>query len=141
MHPYSFIISLRAKHPTDDLLFLTDLLGMQPSTTWLAGEPRCTPKGTELGGTRLNSYWASRLTEEETDSETWKLEDLSEQSLEKLYPHFVILEKFVNSGGTLEFYVSLYGARHFGIIMPPSLLARLAEAHIELQLDVYPGPW
>ena len=141
MHPYTFIISLRAKHPKDDLLFLTDLLGMQPRTSWLAGESRCTPKGTELGGTRPNSYWVARLTEEETDSETWQLEDFIEQSLEKLSPHSEILEKFVKSGGTLEFYVSLYGARNFSLIMPPNLLSRLGAAHIELQLDVYPGPW
>lgn len=141
MHPYSFIISLRAKHPKDDLLFLTDLLGKQPRTNWVAGEPRRTPKGTELGGTRSNSYWVARLTEEETNSETWQLEDFIEKCLAELSPHSEALEKFVTSGGALELYVSLYGARNFGFVMPPSLLSRLGGAHIELQFDVYPGPW
>ncbi len=139
MHPYSFIVSLRAHHPKDDLAFLSTLLNLQPSTSWVAGDDRKTPKGTQLGGTRPTSYWVAGLTEKETNSELWQLEDFLEQSLAKLAPHSEALDAFTESGGSIEFFISLYGARNFGLIFSPSLLSRISTAKIELQLDVYPG--
>jgi hypothetical protein len=79
MNPYTYIISLRAKHPTSDLSFLTSLLCREPSACWLAGEERKTPKGTLLGGVRESSYWAAQLKDEETESENWPFEDFLEK--------------------------------------------------------------
>lgn len=141
MHSYTFIVSLRANHPKDDLSFLTTLLSRRPSTSWVAGDNRKTPKGTHLGGVRSNSYWVTTLTEEETCSETWQIEDFLEHCLAELAPHSKALEAFIHSGGSLVFYVSLYGARNFGLILSPDLMSRLAKAQIELDLDIYPGPW
>jgi hypothetical protein len=138
MHPYTFIISLRASHPTADLELVTNLLGRQPNVSWVAGDERKTPKGTLLGGVRENSYWVTRLTEEETGSESYQLEDLLEKYLSEVSVHAKELGDFVQSGGRLEFFVSVYGDRNFGLIFSPGLLSRLGAAHIELQLDVYP---
>lgn len=138
MHPYTYIISLRAKHPTEDLGFLTNLLGRAPHVSWMAGDERKTPKGTPLGGVRENSYWVTRLTEEETDSETWQLEDFLEKCLAEVSAHEKDLGGFFQSGGRLELFVSLYGNRNFGLILSPDLLSRLGAAQIELQFDVYP---
>lgn len=141
MHPYSFIVSLRAYHPKDDLAFIASLLGLQPFTSWISGDERKTPKGTSIGGFRSNSYLAVRLTEEETSSDVWQLEDFLEQCLLKVSIHADALSVFHNSGGTLAFFVSLYGARNYGFTFCPSLLSRLASANVELQLDIYPSPW
>lgn len=141
MHTYTFIVSLRANHPKDDLAFLTTLLSRQPSTSWVAGNDRKTPKGTQLGGVRPNSYWVTKLTEEETSSETWQLEDYLEKCLAELSPHDKALEAFIQSGGRLEFYISLYGARNFSLIFSPDLMSRLGKSQFELDLDIYPGPW
>jgi hypothetical protein len=140
MHTYTFIASLRANHPRDDLSFLTNLLRRQPTTSWVAGDSRKTPKGTQLGGIRSNSYWVTTLTEEETCSETWQVEDFLENCLIELAPHSKALEVFIQSGGRLVFYVSLYGARNFGLILSPDLMSRLAKSKFELDLDIYPGP-
>jgi len=138
MHPYTFIISLRAKHPKDDLAFMTEVFGKQPNVSWVAGEERKTPKGTSIGGTRSNSYWVTRLTEEETDSEAWQLEDYLEQIYKEISPKIELLASFLESGGRLELYVSLFGARNFGLVLNPDLLSRLGTAKVELQLDIYP---
>jgi len=138
MHTYTYIISLRAKHPQVELGFLSNLFGKQPCVSWVAGDERKTPKGTSLGGIRENSYWVTRLTEEETVSESWQLEDLLEQSLLEVSVHAKELDEFFGSGGRLEFFVSVYGSRNFGLILSPDLMSRLGAAQIELQLDVYP---
>ena len=138
MHNYSYIISLRAKHPKDDLAFMSELFEKQPRVSWVAGEDRKTPKGTSIGGNRTNSYWVTRLTEEETDSDTWQLEDYLEKIYEEISPKIELLASFLESGGRLELYVSLYGGRNFGFIFSPDLLSRLGKAKFELLLDIYP---
>ncbi len=138
MNTYSFIISLRAKHPSDDLSFMGKIFNRKPRVSWIAGDDRKTPKGTLLGGKRENSYWVTRLTEEETNSETWQLEDFIEKIYIELSPKLKSLQSFFNSGGRLELYISLYSSRNFGVIFCPSLLTRLGSANIELQLDIYP---
>ena len=138
MNLYSFTISLRAKHPADDLGDMSNTFNRLPSVSWVAGEDRKTPKGTPLGGKRDNSYWVTRITEEETSSEAWQLEDFLEKIYNEISPKLNGLKAFFESDGRLELYVSLYGARNFGIILSPDLLARLGTASIELQLDIYP---
>jgi hypothetical protein len=49
------------------------------------------------------------------------------------------LADFHATGGTLNFFVALYGVRNFGLVFPTTLLQKLAGARIELQLDLYPG--
>ena len=138
MYPYTFVISLRAKHPKDDLSFMSELFEKQPKVSWVAGDERKTPKGTPIGGSRTNSYWVARLTEEETDSETWQLEDYLEKIYKEISPKLDSLVSFLESGGRLELYVSLFGARNFGLVLSPDLLSRLGTAKVELQLDIYP---
>ena len=117
---------------------MSELFEKKPKVDWVAGDERKTPKAMPLGGKRDNSYWVTRINEEETDSETWQLEDYLEKAYSEITPKLGKLKAFFVSGGRLEFYVSLYGARNFGLIFSPDLLARLGAANIELQLDIYP---
>lgn len=86
----------------------------------------------------IDSYWVTRLTDEETNSEEWQLEDYIEKIYEEIALKTESLAPFFESGGSLELYVSLFGARNFGFILNPDLLSRLGLARIELQLDIYP---
>lgn len=106
---------------------------------WTAGDERVTPKGTSLGGTRAQSYWSARVTAEETSSEEWQLEDVLTKSVEQLEKHKAELEEFFATGGTMNYFIGLYGLRNYGLIFSPTLMSRLTTARVELQLDVYPS--
>jgi hypothetical protein len=139
MHPYSFIVSLRANHPTRELLFLSTLLQMERRHGWTAGDERVTPKGTSLGGTRSQSYWSARVTPEETPSEVWQLEDILNKSLNELQTHEAELKDFFATGGSMNYFIGLYGLRNYGLVFAPELMSRLAKVRVELQLDIYPS--
>lgn len=141
MHPYSYIVSLRVSHPRDDLSYVSTEFNLEPEHLWQAGEERKTPKGTTLGGARAESYWVARLTDKETHSESWRLEDFLDDWLARLSGHEKFTHHILSGGGRIVFYVSLYGSRNFGVELSPRLLGRLAEAKVNLMLDVYPVPW
>jgi len=138
MHPYSFIVSLRANHPNLDLSFLAGLLSLERRNGWTAGDERKTPKGTSLGGIRNESFWSARVTAEETSSEQWQLEDVLERSVAKIGNFESELAEFYASGGTMSYFVGLYGVRNYGLNLSPDLMRKLANAKVELQLDIYP---
>jgi hypothetical protein len=139
MHPYSFSVSLRANHLTQNLAYLSELLKMERQHGWIAGDQRVTPKGTSLGGTHAQSYWSARVTAEATSSEEWQLEDVLSTSVEQLEQHKDNLREFFATGGTMNYFIGLYGLRNYGLVFAPSLMSRLASAGVELQLDVYPS--
>jgi hypothetical protein len=139
MHPYSFDVSLRANHPTMDLNFLSDVLGMERRYGWANGAESVTPKGRSLGWTRDQSYWSARITVKETSSEEQQLEDVLNKSLELLEQHEGKLREFISAGGSLNYFIGLYGSNNFGLIFTPKLLNRFATAGVEIQLDVYPS--
>ena len=140
MTPYSFVVSLRAEHPTRDLAFLSALLAIAPHYGWAKGDERLTPQGKSLGEQRSQSYWSARITAQETSSDDERLDDFLNKSLDELEAHKSELQAFIASGGSVNYFVSLFGAQNFGLTFAPALLQRLASAGIELQLDVFPAP-
>lgn len=138
MHPYSFIVSLRANHPSRDLRFLSDIVKSDCRNGWTAGDEHVTPKATNLGGTRAQSYWSARITAEETSSEERTLEDVLEESIAVLELHKEALQDLIATGGAINYFVGLFGLRNFGLVLTPELMSRLASAGVELQLDVFP---
>ena len=139
MHPYSFVVSLRANHPSCDLSFLSVIFSLEQRHGWDAGDERKTPKGTSLVGARSESYWSARITTEETYSEEWQLEDILARSITDVLNHENELAEFFATGGTMNYFIGLYGTRNFGLIFSPELMSKLAKAKVELQLDVYPA--
>ena len=139
MHPYSFVVSLRANHPMRDLSFLSDILLLEQRHGWIAGDERKTPKGTSLGGTRAESYWSAHVTTEETSSQKWQLEDILERSINEILNNENELAEFFATGGTMNYFVGLYGDRNYGLIFSPKLMSKLAKAKVALQLDIYPA--
>lgn len=139
MHPYSFIVSLRANHPHQDLSYLSELFLLERRHGWTAGEVRRTPKGTLLGGTRKDSYWSARVTPEEVASEEWQLEDVLHNSIAHILSLQGKLAEFFETGGTMNYFIGLYGVRNYGLIFSPELMGNLSKARVELQLDIYPS--
>ena len=138
MNPYSFIVSLRANHPSRDISFLSNIFLLDRRHGWTAGDERKTPTGTLLGGTRKESYWSARVTTEETSSEEWQLEDILDRSIAEVLSHESELAEFFATGGAMNYFIGLYGVRNYGLVFPLALMNKLAKAKVELQLDVYP---
>mgnify|MGYP001286603707 CR=1 FL=1 len=136
MHSYTFKVSIRAHHPNADLAFLSQLFAMDPSILWVAGEPCISHKPTSRP--RPESLWVASLTEDEVSSSVCALEDILERALEKLSEQAASLTPFSASGGRWDIYISLSGARNFGVILRPELLSRFSALNVELQLDIFP---
>ncbi len=77
MYPYSFVVSLRIRHPFFDPDIFTKKLGFKPSRKWKAGDARFTPKGHPLKGDNELSYWTSCL-----------------HNADKLYSEDILLEDY-----------------------------------------------
>jgi len=61
------------------------------------------------------------------------------KSVGKLEQHKDKLQEFFATGGIMNYFIGLYGARKYGLVFPIALMSRLASAGVELQLDVYPS--
>ncbi|MFV0680252.1 MAG: hypothetical protein ACK5NW_08185 [Ottowia sp.] len=138
MNSYSYIVSLRANHPFHNLSYLSSLLSLERRSGWTADEARVTPKGTVLNERRSESYWSARITPTEMSSEEQELEDVLDQSVSTLLRLSDRLADFYATGGTLNYFIGLYGACNYGLAFPVSLAQKLADAKIEVQLDIYP---
>ena len=139
MHPYSYTVSLRANHPFRDLSFLAGLLSLERQFSWTAGEVPEVGLGPARGGVRNESYWSARVTKERVSSDDQELEQTLERVASDVIRLSDSLADFFATGGTLNFFVGVYGVGNFGLVFPITLLQKLAGARIELQLDVYPG--
>ena len=124
MPPYSFIFSLRAKHPREDLSFLNKTLNKIPQVSWTSGDWRVTPARRCLGGNRIGSYWAAKIIDE-VSSEQVSLEDCLENICEEISTATKTQESFFKSGGSLGLYISMFGSEGLGIHLRPDLLERM----------------
>ena len=79
------------------------------------------------------------VTTEETSSQKWQLEDILERSISEILDHENELAEFFATGGTMNYFVGLYGDRNYGLIFSPELMSKLAKAKVALQLDIYPA--
>ncbi len=117
---------------------ITSAIGVDPKHNWTAGEPRVSPRGNPLGGTRTSSYWSASLISEPISSEIKEIEE----TLLLLIARYRYLEPFFlklrGEGGKSEFFVGLYSDNNIVIDLEPELMALLAGASLSLCLDYYP---
>jgi len=139
VHPYTYSASLRAEHPSADLGYLSNLFGLPTEGGWVAGEPRRTPVGKALEGTRERSYWYAKLVEKWKHSTDLDLEGAIDEWLSRIEPFNEKLAEFFCSGGELNFFISIVGNGNLGLVLSPKLLGRLSMQRVELQLDIYPN--
>jgi hypothetical protein len=132
---YRYRISLRITHPRLDPREITSNLAIKPKWTWCVGELRKTTSGTPLSGTYLHSYWYVRLRDGEYSDKS--LADAIDELLGDLLPHKDYFGSLCKSGGHVEFFVGWIFYDNSGDVFGPALLAKLANMHIALSLDVY----
>ena len=132
---YSYVVTLRVRHPNIDPQDITKTLGIEPQRTWRAGEARKTPVGTALNGVWRHTYWYTQLYEAEYGDQ--KLAEALQGLLNRLSPFKEYFRSIRNGGGHVEFFIGWKFYHNSGEVFEPELLARLAELHISLSLDVY----
>jgi len=137
MQLYSHILDLRISNPTLDPDAVTRTLGIEPLHAWRAGDPRQTPKGTPLAGTRASGYWASNPFSygwrESTDT---LVEDALEELLDFLEPHRNFLME-LSEVGNVRIWASTSSKRNYSLYLGPSMLSRIASLGATFIHDVY----
>ena len=133
MAAYKVDISLRAQHPDDDLAALIERVGIAPSQRWKKGDPRRTPKGKLLRGTRDDSYCSIPLQVARTSSLTEAVSD----SLKVVRRVKKQLREIVASGGKVSIAVGWFCTGDAGTSLPSDLLAELGRAGVALDLYLY----
>ncbi len=128
-------VLLRFSHPTRDLQFLSEVLGLTPSTTWLVGEPWHAPFGPPTAIINKDSYWSAGLRFEHHDGFGAQLN----RAVELLRQAEATVRDHIASGGKVDIYLYLTGRVNNGDEIPPSLLALMAELGITLGIEVFPN--
>ena len=130
-------LALRIDHPSADLSQVArrveDAFGVEARWLWRAGEPD--PHARPAGQRRPTSYCLVEWLDTEGTIVTALTDAVEAVS--------VLREEFrtiAASGGHLDFFVGLFVDSMIGFALPPRLLARLGEAGIALEFDIYGPP-
>jgi hypothetical protein len=126
-------ISIRIFHPTQDLSYLSGVLGVQPRHFWRSGEPRRGPDGASLGGLRSESYWSARLKIDpgaDLNVTLW-------ETATWLKRHTAVLRAIRSQGGRAELFVGWFVPNQAGTTLSSDLLHALGELGLDLSLDIY----
>jgi Domain of unknown function (DUF4279) len=139
MQLYSHIVDLRIWHPALNPDVVTQTLGLQPHSSWRAGDPRKTPKGTLLEGTRLTGYGSSKPFSygwrESTDA---LVEDALEELVTFLEPHRDFLAR-IGASGCVRIWASTCSKRNYAFDLAPEMLSGIASLGAAFTHDVYQG--
>jgi hypothetical protein len=139
MYPFKYCVSLRLWHPKIDPKKISSVLAMKPRNMWKAGEVKQTPKGKKLKARANSTFWCARLhREHQLNSKEKDLCGLLAKTLSKLDKRKTFLKSFHSTGGKIEFFVGLWGAKNFGGTIPSGLLEAVGKLNIDLALDIYP---
>jgi hypothetical protein len=130
----SFKVSMSVTHPNIDPAEVSAALDLAPQRATRAGAPRTTPKGAPLKGTYEFSCWTHRFDVEGASELGVVLDSL----VERLQRHEQFFHRVVKEGGSVELFCGVFAAGNWDEVLSHILLARLANLHIDLRLDVYP---
>jgi hypothetical protein len=129
---FDFSVSLRVTHPALSATELAQLLGMTPRYSWTVGDPRTTPKGTELGGVRDASY-CSFDAGKGADGE---VAVLLRTVVARLSEREDALQTIRSTGGEIMLLVYWHADGDEGETFDTALLGSMAKLGIELGLNV-----
>ena len=131
----SFAVSLHVRHPNIDPEVVTNVLGLIPDRSTLAGTLRQrAADGVPTGGTYERSWWYHRF-------DLLGARDLHPVLAEvvgRLEEHWLFFHRIVNEEGTVELFCGVDADGNWDEALPHALLGRLANLRIDLRLDVYP---
>jgi hypothetical protein len=126
--------SFRAFHPKKTAQEVIDQFGLQANFIHSVGSQRTTPKGTLLDGVYERTYVSFPLDIEENKS----VEDFLMQIINaEFLDNEDYMNKFISSGGKLEFFLGIYCEDACGIELEQELIQKLAKKGVGVSLDIY----
>lgn len=142
MHPFTFDVSFRIRHPSNGLDRIYDNLQQVgiflPGRIWKVGEQRQTVDGKNLEGTYNELYCFLKLYREPQKSDKKTPSEAIRSVLESLHAVKNQLKELVDTGGRLEFFVGIYSEENSSVILSTDLMRQLANFEISLSFDIYP---
>jgi len=131
--PFRFAVDFQVRHPLMHSDEICEALAMNTEVCWNVGDRRVTPKGTELTGTRRETYCSFDIG----SGADGRLANFLRDKIESLQSHAAFLRSIRETGGSLLFYVFWYPNGDTGEVFDIDLLAGIAELGIELGINVY----
>ncbi len=132
---FSYVASLRARHPSSNLAILTETLRLEPAHSWTAGEPRRSQSGTPIGGLYRESYWSAPLSSQMVGSEGIPLERFLSQQLLQLARHRDCLKSLQAEGGEVSLLIEMSPVANATYTLSSATARKLAELDIELEFQ------
>ena len=133
---YRFKISLRFRHPENELSHCSTEFGLEPSRQWTFGKERTSPRGNPLEGLWDASYWTTPLDIRPDED----LETALVRIGQWLKDHASFLASHRNSGGSAALFIGFFlEGFNTGFLLAPSLLEQYASLGVALEFDLY-GP-
>ena len=140
MQNYSFTIALRFWHPTIDPEVITARLGLTPTYSSMAGEPRFTPKGTQLEGLHRESYWHCSMWDGWRESTETSAEDAVLDLLSRLIPNREFILGLLSTARQGLIHMSSHGSGNYALVFSPDILTACSSFGLSLAHDVYSAP-
>lgn len=135
MNNYDYSISLRIWHPNMNPEYISSTLKVEPTHSKKAGDERSTPKGKPLPGINEETYFSYSIH----TSKKLLLEEAIEAHLADLAKHKQFIEEILDSGGRLSYFIGMYLEGNAGLALTHSLLKKVSDLGIGLDLDIYPS--
>lgn len=125
-------VSLRVRHPSRSLEFLSGLLALEPFRAWTAGTPKRNFAGYPEGGVYDGSYWVSH---QDFDPRAGFLGELT-RTVDLLSRSEASFHDLAATGGTIEIYVALTGWITNSDSVGPALLRTMSDLGVTLTIEV-----
>jgi hypothetical protein len=132
---YTYVVTLRARHPTVDPAILTKTLKLDPVHTWKAGEPRLSQTGAPLGGQHRDSYWSATLPGQMVGATTVPLETFILAQLLQLARHRDFFGALQSDGGEISLLIEMAPPANTVLTLSSTLSRRLADLNIEVEFQ------
>ena len=133
MTTYRYFLSLRVWHSSQDLVIVTNTLGLAPEFFDQAGQARVR-KGKVLDFISKESYWSHAF---DLDAEQ-DIEDCLLLHIGKLEPYKMLFDNIASTGGRSEFFIGfMLESSNSGFVLSPELQSKCAALNIGLSFDIY----
>jgi hypothetical protein len=127
-------VRLLIHHPNIDPDRITEILGLTPQLSAIAGSVRKTRTGTVLPGLHRSSVWSHWFCVEGHRHFFTEVEKM----IDKLEPHKALLTEITGSEGSIDLIVDMPGDVNLGSTLGWRYMARLSDLHIDLGIEVFP---
>lgn len=133
MSNFNFSATLIFRSQNSDLQYICDCLGMEPKRRWIKGQPRTTPKGSQLAGVYDESRCGFDLELGEGEEPC----DLLTRVTDKLYSDENVIKQVTEEGGSVECYVTWSVGRDIILLFDDRLLSKMGEMKINLGVEAF----